>query len=35
MERLENELYFGKAFENVMNFINGNPTNIANPEVLI
>lgn len=28
------ELYFGKAFENVVNFINGKPTNIANPEVL-
>lgn len=28
------ELYFGKAFENVINFINGNPTNIANPDVL-
>lgn len=28
------ELYFGKAFENVVNFIHGNPTNIANPEVL-
>lgn len=28
------ELYFGKAFENVMNYINGYPTNIANPEVL-
>ncbi len=28
------ELYFAKAFENAMNFINGNPTNIANPEVL-
>lgn len=28
------ELYFKKAFENVMNFIKGNPTNIANPEVL-
>jgi len=27
------ELYFGKAFENVVNYINGNPTNIANPEV--
>tara|TARA_R110000868_G_scaffold409852_1_gene696264 strand:+ start:75 stop:368 length:294 start_codon:yes stop_codon:yes gene_type:complete len=26
------ELYFGKAFENVLNYINGNPTNIANPE---
>lgn len=29
------ELYFGKAFENVINFINGNPTHIANPEVLM
>jgi D-3-phosphoglycerate dehydrogenase len=28
------ELYFGKAFENVLNFINGNPTNIVNPTVL-
>jgi len=28
------ELYFGKAFENIMNYINGKPTNIANPEVL-
>lgn len=28
------ELYFGKAFENVINFINGNPTNIANPETI-
>lgn len=28
------ELYFRKAFENVMNYINGNPTNIANAEVL-
>lgn len=28
------ELYFGKAFENAINYINGNPTNIANPEVL-
>ena len=28
------EMYFKKAFENVINFINGNPTNIANPEVL-
>ncbi|MBU0474081.1 MAG: D-2-hydroxyacid dehydrogenase family protein [Bacteroidetes bacterium] len=28
------ELYFGKAFENAMNYINRNPTNIANPEVL-
>lgn len=28
------ELYFGKAFENIVEFINGNPVNIANPEVL-
>jgi D-3-phosphoglycerate dehydrogenase len=28
------ELYFGKAFENVMNYVNGDPANIANPEVL-
>ena len=28
------ELYFSIAFENVLNFISGNPTNIANPEVL-
>lgn len=28
------ELYFGETFENTMNFIIGNPTNIANPEVL-
>ncbi len=34
VERNSYELYFGKAFENVINFINGHPTNIANPEVL-
>jgi D-3-phosphoglycerate dehydrogenase len=28
------ELYFGKAFENVISYRNGNPVNIANPEVL-
>lgn len=28
------ELYFSKAFQNVINYINGNPTNIANPEVI-
>ncbi|WP_407403647.1 D-2-hydroxyacid dehydrogenase family protein [Chryseobacterium sp.] len=28
------ELYFEKAFENVMLYINGNPTNIANSETL-
>ena len=35
VERNGYELYFGKAFENIINFINGNPTNIANPEVII
>lgn len=35
VERNGYELYFGKAFENIMNFINGRPTNIANPEVLL
>jgi len=34
VERNGYELYFGKAFENVINFINGHPTNIANPEAL-
>jgi D-3-phosphoglycerate dehydrogenase len=34
VERNGYELYFGKAFENVINYINGNPTNIANPELL-
>ncbi|MES2780860.1 MAG: D-2-hydroxyacid dehydrogenase family protein [Bacteroidota bacterium] len=34
VEKSGYELYFGKAFENVLNFIAGNPTNIANPEVL-
>lgn len=28
------ELYFDKAFENIINYVNGKPTNIANPEVL-
>lgn len=28
------ELYFSKAFENIITYLNGNPTNIANPEVL-
>ena len=34
VEKSGYELYFAKAFENVINYINGNPTNIANPEVL-
>ena len=28
------EMYFGAAFENVVNFINGAPTHIVNPEAL-
>jgi D-3-phosphoglycerate dehydrogenase len=28
------ELYFGAAFDNVVNFVNNTPTNIVNPEVL-
>jgi D-3-phosphoglycerate dehydrogenase len=26
------ELYFGAAFDNVVNFVNNNPTNIVNPD---
>ena len=28
------ELYFGAAFDNVINFVNGNPTGIVNPAAL-
>ena len=28
------ELYFGAAFENIVNFIKGTPTNLVNPEAL-
>jgi D-3-phosphoglycerate dehydrogenase len=28
------ERYFSAAFENVVNFVNGNPSNIVNPEAL-
>ena len=34
VEQESYELYFGTAFENVTNFINGTPTNICNPEAL-
>ena len=34
VEKSSYELYFEKAFENVINYVNRNPTNIANPEVL-
>jgi len=28
------EMYFGAAFDNVVNFVNNNPTNLLNPEAL-
>jgi D-3-phosphoglycerate dehydrogenase len=28
------ELYFGAAFENVVNFIEGQPSNVVNPAAL-
>jgi D-3-phosphoglycerate dehydrogenase len=31
VEQNSYELYFGKAFENVINFLNGRPANITNP----
>jgi len=34
VERSGYELYFSKAFENVINYIDGKPTNIANPHVI-
>lgn len=34
VERNSYEIYFGKAFENVVNFITRNPTNIVNPEII-
>jgi D-3-phosphoglycerate dehydrogenase len=34
VEKNSYELYFGKAFENVINYSNNNPTNIVNPEIL-
>ena len=34
VEQESYELYFGTAFDNVVNFINGQPSNIANPEAL-
>lgn len=33
VEKNSYEMYFSKAFENVINFINGVPTNIVNPRV--
>jgi D-3-phosphoglycerate dehydrogenase len=34
VERDNYELYFGAAFDNLLNFIQGRPSNIVNPEVL-
>ncbi|WP_293311123.1 D-2-hydroxyacid dehydrogenase family protein [Pedobacter sp. UBA5917] len=34
VEKNSYELYFSKAFENIINYINGKPTNIANPAIL-
>jgi D-3-phosphoglycerate dehydrogenase / 2-oxoglutarate reductase len=34
VEKDSYEMYFKSAFENVVNFANGNPTNLLNPEVL-
>lgn len=34
VEQESYELYFGSAFDNVLNFIRGTPTNIANPDAL-
>lgn len=34
VEQESYELYFGTAFDNVVNFIQGQPSNIANPEAL-
>jgi D-3-phosphoglycerate dehydrogenase / 2-oxoglutarate reductase len=34
VEKDNYELYFGAAFDNVVNFIKGTPTNIVNPGAL-
>jgi D-3-phosphoglycerate dehydrogenase len=34
VEKDSYELYFGSAFDNVVNFIKGTPTNIVNPGAL-
>ena len=34
VEQNSYELYFGAAFENVVNFIQGEPTNVVNPQAL-
>ncbi len=34
VEKENYEIYFGAAFDNVVNFLNGTPTHIVNPEAL-
>jgi D-3-phosphoglycerate dehydrogenase len=34
VEQESYELYFGAAFENVVNFIQGQPTQVVNPAAL-
>ena len=34
VEQESYELYFGAAFDNIVNFMNGTPTNIVNPDAL-
>ncbi|MEK9952247.1 MAG: D-2-hydroxyacid dehydrogenase family protein [Curvibacter sp.] len=34
VEQESYELYFGSAFDNVLNFLRGEPSNLANPEAL-
>ena len=34
MELDSYEMYFGAAFDNVVNFINKTPTNLVNPDAL-
>jgi D-3-phosphoglycerate dehydrogenase / 2-oxoglutarate reductase len=34
VEQNSYEMYFGAAFDNVINFINKNPTNLVNPEAM-
>jgi D-3-phosphoglycerate dehydrogenase len=34
VERESYEMYFSSAFDNVLQFLAGSPTNVANPEAL-
>ena len=35
VERDSYEMYFGAAFDNILNYANGTPTNIVNPDALL